>query len=267
MANWRIGFSALALLWLAAVVPPQAIAQCQGLTAVGTVSPLRGHPFQAEVRVAIPGIPPDVITPRERTLNRVSRDSWGRVRVESYDSPFRIATEQKQPTEPYLVFICDPVSPQTLILEPLKKAAYMQKLPVPSTPDSTPATAPRFCDVMLHGEARTRAMQYEPHWDLAHRIIEGVDARGLMDRKPVAFNLGTETGLEDWCSDELGAMVLFNVQSSDGYFVYRAAMTNIQLKEPDATLFSVPPGYIVLDHYVPGPKRSWPVPETRENYR
>ena len=262
MASLRIGFFGLALLWIAAVVPPQAMAQCQGLTAVGTVSPLRGHPFQAEVRVAIPGLPPNVIALRERTSHRVLRDSRGRVRVDSYDSAFRISTDQKQPTEPYLVFICDPASPQMLILEPLKKAAYVQKLPMPSTPDSTPATAPRFCDVTLHGEARTRAMQYEPHWDLAHRIIEGVDARGLMDRKPVAINLGTETGLEDWCSDELGAMVLFNVQSSDGTFVYRAAMINLELKEPDATLFNVPPDYIVLDHFVPGPKRSWLAPQT-----
>lgn len=238
---WVCGVAGLTLSLLAAGSPPLAAAQCGGFTVIGRVNSVTSNPFQAEVNAFTAPETQQASRPEEPKPVRVMRDSQGRVRVDSPAGRFEVQGQSVENAEVDRreIYICDPVSHETIDLDTLNKTATVQKLPPLELQRTRPlmGAVPSFCEVQLHLGTNLPNVEVE---DLGHRTIEGVDARGVMERRS-----SSERRL--WCSDELEAIVLLEMDASEKKGVFHFAMTNIQRTEPAATLFAIPSDYKILE--------------------
>jgi hypothetical protein len=230
----------LALFFLGAGAPPQAVAQCFAANQLGSVNSTIGKPFQAEVHESIPTLDMRLYPYLERK-SLVARDSQGRVRTEVYVGmiEFHPDTGQEVDLTHLVVSICDPVRLQQITIDRRKKTFWVEQLhsPVPQQNELAMKVNPKFCNAQM--DLRT----YPPtqdRQDLGHRNIEGVDVRGVAVRSP---SLDTEI----WCSDELETVVMRETRGGS-----RIAMTNIQTGEPDLALFVVPADYKKLNGFEAG---------------
>jgi hypothetical protein len=232
-------------------------AQC-GWTPLGSIASVPANPFQAEVQVAEAPtenilILDDRVDPaEEQTEAIVARDSQGRVRVETYSGPFSKIDDKAQKTEArhrvITITICNPGAQEMITLDPRDKTARLVKGPTPVSHHIPPskAVAPNFCDGQLQLEAHSQSQmgtQNVSQKDLAHRSIEGVEARGRELWVP-----GLETQL--WCSEELGSMILRKeIATPQIHTIAQHKMTNIRREEPDPSLFMVPPDYKIVSRW------------------
>jgi hypothetical protein len=92
--------------------------------------------------------------------------------------------------------------------------------------------------------------------DLGHRTIEGMDAQGVLTKRPMqnGFTSGTTTSVQEttsetetWCSEELGVVILRVIGTEKKGNTQTISMVNIQRGEPDATLFEIPPDYRIAE--------------------
>ncbi len=226
-------------------------AQC-AWTPLGGVDIVPANPFQAVVQIAfLPTenilILDDRIDPSEEQLYAiVARDSRGWVRVETYNGPFHKIGDKAQETEAryqvITIVTCSPDMMEMITLNPRDKTARVVKMPTPVSRHIPPlkVVAPNFCDAQLQSQISTQNVSQK---DLAHRSIEGVEARGLELWVP-----GVETQL--WCSEELGSMILRKeIATPDRATRVQYKMTNIRREEPDPSLFMVPPDYKIVSRW------------------
>jgi hypothetical protein len=178
----------------------------------------------------------------------IARDVQGRVRIERVTGKYTIKSgpEAGKEVEQHAVIICDPLNEMIIQLDTLNKTAKIFRSAVgPTRRQLRP-----FCD-MNRNLLRFPAFQAA---DLGHRVIEGVDAQGVRTSTPSgesgAGNMTMTTNItarEEWCSDELSAMVLEVLYSGNGGAKTEVVLTKLERREPDAGLFEIPPDYAVSE--------------------
>jgi hypothetical protein len=222
------------------------------------------------------------VTEMTQTLgdgNRISRRVTGRV---YRDGAGRVRREEDRPDGTIAVSIVDPVAGASYRLDPesriawktptdamvnvmraatilQKQRAELEKRAVelqrsaaepPPPPPPPPGMGPGRGGAMVaaRGRGGMETMSAPP---LEHRTIDGIAVEGhSMTRTIPAGEIGNEKPItvanEEWPSAELKVLVM--TRHSDprsGESIYR--LSNIVRAEPDATLFTVPPGYEIRD--------------------
>jgi hypothetical protein len=176
------------------------------------------------------------------------RDAQGRTRVErDVDTAFG-APDPRMQFSP--IVINDPVSGEVIELQPQSKTAIVIKgvaphaIPVPA---DVPPIAVSF--------ARRFYGANDPGWSkpvsLGDKMLNGVRATGTQRQYTIAAgSVGNEKPIvltvEQWYSPELGLIVMKNARASTGgEFAFQ--VENIVRGDPDAALFTIPPGYKVVE--------------------
>jgi len=108
MTRMRL-ITGLTLTLFAAGSYPTATAQCWGMSALGRISSVSGHPFQAEVHMTIEGGTDEKVHLQDVKRELISRDSQGRVRIDMQARQFSPSRDQEQTEEHHCVIIFDPV--------------------------------------------------------------------------------------------------------------------------------------------------------------
>lgn len=234
-----------------------AIAQCspfqQRFENIALVS---SNPFVAEY--ATTGVS-TIVTPAPTLshggLKSVARDSAGRVRIVRSAGKYDVKPPEGSPseTEPESIWICDPATSTFIVLDTANKTATVygrhggtRWITTPAQEQGAPFCT-RFCGLL----DRSRRHKVE---DLGHQLISGYDALGIrihvvpLVAKADGF---TNSSYEElWCSDDLGAVLQQSTasESSTGKGLkQQSTMLNIERREPDASLFQIPPDYTVLE--------------------
>jgi hypothetical protein len=238
------------LVAMAALFSPRpAAAQC-GANILGfdNVAPMPGNPFQAERMVsrAAPALPLTAVL--GRSPERIARDGQGRVRIDRVGGKYTIKSGPEAGTEVDLhtIVICDPVSQTMTQLDSLNKTARIFPS-VNRLATRLPPEPQSMCKRVLAGMLKFPGARSE---DLGHQLIAGVDAEGVRMITPSLRPDVTSNVREEWCSEELGAMVLqvqYSTNAGKTGPKFETAMTNLQRGEPDAALFEIPADYAVSE--------------------
>jgi len=236
--------------------------------------PVQGAPYSATiVNESI-----QTLADGNRIVNRTSgataRDSQGRTRQDTALPPIGNMTADKAP---HMVFINDPVSQTSYTLNLTDKTAH--KMPVPPAPPGASgrvvaganikmlATGPITAGLAAPGlQAEAGTVMYREFIgkdqgqakteDLGSQTIEGVMAQGTRTTRTIpAGEIGNDKPIdvvsEVWTSPELKTIV-YSKRSDPRMGEQTFRLTNIQRAEPDASLFTVPPDFKVLDINEPG---------------
>ena len=86
-------------------------------------------------------------------------------------------------------------------------------------------------------------------------MIQGFDVQGVRittNRVGANGEPLLPTVREEWCSEELGALIVQVMNSPNPGYRREITLMNIERHEPDAALFEIPPDYTVLES-VPEP--------------
>lgn len=256
MSNPRTTFLSFAVLSVALVAAvPRSAAQCSPNSSIDGVAPQPGNPFQAEKVTTLTPEPQShfKLTPRTPPPTLVARDAQGRIRIEFTGGKFRVAEGEGSGTETvqHMIRICDPVGQKTVMLDTLNKTATIHAKAQTTTRSGIVPQGPRslaYCKTFASVQSAGN-IQRE---DLGHQMIEGIDAQGVRTTRPfpamATMDANNSTLVtEDWCSEELGVMILRIQQTGRGEQKRETKLTNFVLGEPDATLFQIPPDYRVVE--------------------
>lgn len=184
------------------------------------------------------------------------RDSEGRTRVEQ-----RLSTIGKWAAAgdaPRIIMIGDPVSGEYYDLDPRTRTAVKnvrlgkamslkQQRDAGETRKRNDAATVTQTVISSDGRKRTES--------LGSQRIEGVEAQGKRTTITIpAGEIGNirpiETTDESWYSPELQTVVMTRRHDPrSGDTTYR--LTNINRRDPDRSLFQVPPGYTIIDRSAP----------------
>jgi hypothetical protein len=230
-----------------------ALAQCSYATLqYGNVSLQRGNPFEAEYSASMSPPPlAGMALPSPPRLHSVARDSEGRVREERAAGKFKVKTADgaESEQEQHLITICDSVTQKMIRLDTLNKTAtIMGPRAVPARPSFPPQRAPQpFCSTYLKRFSSMPRMQSE---DLGSQNISGVEAQGLRTWMVLEATGGSAAQRapsyqDHWCSEEIGAIVMQAFGSSQVGRRSETILKNIVRREPDASLFQIPPDYTI----------------------
>lgn len=167
--------------------------------------------------------------------------------------------EQGQELDQHLIYICDPVGQTLTQIDTLNRTARIThfgpslKL-LPPAPGSNPQSSICATKTRLVSIANSKSE------DLGTQTILGLQAHGtrLILTPSIAPPEGhsvTTTIQDQWCSDDLDAVVLTShsfVHDDKTFRKSQTSLSNLQRTEPDATLFQVPPDYTISE-LVPDP--------------
>jgi hypothetical protein len=252
MRNGMIRILILAAMALATLISARvASAQCSSIGLMARdVGMAPANPFQA-VRTTTRTPPPGPRIPASLMMKPeiVSRDSQGRVRFD------RAAGEVHMETGPdagadlqvRFVTICDPVRGAIVQLDNANRAATIHHLV--SLPESGSSASPTaFCRVP-GSPKNSPNLKFE---DLGHRSIEGFDAVGWRSITTIPVpNSSPAASMqrirEEWCSEELRAVLLEMVSGSLDGPKEEIGLTKIERTEPDPALFQIPSDYTVSE--------------------
>lgn len=242
-------------------LPRHASAQCNaGLPEAQGISLESGIPFQAEYSSQMaPASPVTAALLPQQGARSVSRDSQGRVRIDMFlgkyktKSPDGVTSE----VERHYVSICDPVAKKSIQLDTISKTATIREFLSPPVPPNPPTgeVQQSFCNRYFSSRRHFQEIESQ---DLGNRLIEGFNAHGVRtilmtqaSQKGVMKSMESYT--EEWCSDELGAVVLkvFGTGVASGHR-RETGFTNIVRNEPDSSLFEIPPDYTVVERATEG---------------
>ncbi len=197
-----------------------------------------GEPFTATVSAERTQTLADGNEINRTTNGTIARDSQGRVRRDMTLAAIGAFATSNQ-SAPHAIFINDVVSRTQYILEPNRKIAH---------------------EVRLRGGARVRRERGSSQAggqsagnvttvSLGTQTVNGVEAQGTRYTRTIpAGAIGNEKPIvittERWYSPELQMYVLTKTMDPMRGTDVRQ-LTNIQLGEPDASLFQVPPDYTI----------------------
>jgi hypothetical protein len=247
-------------------LPGLACGQCLGSPEGQGISLEAHNPFEADFSTTL--TPPASSKLVSASVNRpqsVARDSEGRVRVDRFLGKYEMKPPGGEVTqvERYHIAICDPVSEKSMQLDTATKTATVTPFyhsPVPAVPAASEVSQ-SFCSLYF---GQPHHFQQTHPEDLGRRTIEGFDAQGVRVTTTVILSRQGErteatSYAEDWCSDELGAVLLqvFEPLGPHGH-KREVALSNIVRREPDPALFQIPDDYTIVEHQT-GPLRPAPV--------
>lgn len=259
-ANRLLTFTAFAILATLAL-PCVASAQCMlGLPDAQGISTEGGNPFQAEYssQMVLASPATTALVPQQGTRS-VARDSQGRVRMDMFLGKYRTKSPDgaTNEVERHYISICDPVTKKSIQLDTVSKTATIREFlstPVPPNPPPN-ETQQSFCTRYF---SLRRHFQETGSEDLGYRLIDSFNAHGVRtmlvsqaSQKGVLKSVEAYT--EEWCSDELGAVLLKVFATGVGSGHRReTGFANIVRGEPDASLFEIPPDYTVVERATEG---------------
>ena len=219
------------------------------------------NPFQAEYSTT--GLLRNFtgVTAGTRPL-AVARDSQGRVRTDNSAGMYKTKAPDSQQTEVerQIIWICDPVSKNSIQLDTGDKTATIHRpLPRPSRLPPPPVVDDQrsFCTRLLDSR---KALRYTRTEDLGRQIIEGFEAVGLREWPGALRPANAQTQplpsnyTDTWCSDQLGAVILQSHGFVNARFSNKSdtLMQKIQRTEPNPSLFQIPSDYTILEREQPG---------------
>jgi hypothetical protein len=190
----------------------------------------------------------------------VARDSQGRVRTDNSAGMYKAKSPGGQQTEVErrIIWICDPVSKNSIRLDTGDKTATIQRaLPRPPRLPPLPVVDDQrsFCTRLFDSRKGLRFTRTE---DLGRQIIEGFDAVGLREwpgsLRPTNAETHPASSYKDmWCSDQIGAVTLQSHVTANAKFSNKSdtLMRKIQRVEPNPSLFQIPSDYTILEREQP----------------
>jgi hypothetical protein len=240
------------------------------------VEVVKGHPYQADATTETIQTLSDGSHITQKITAHIARDMEGRtVRSQTMNGigPWAPAGE-KQVT---FVTIFDPVAGQHIDYTSESKTAHVLPMPSPNSANAVHATftsaapgpganvvvssdgpPPGAAGGLMIGTATVQGPvpagaapfpSNETTESLGNRSIEGLSAEGTRAKEVIpAGAIGNDKDIvslrESWYSSEL-KVVLASIRNDPRFGEVHYSLANIQLKEPDPSLFQVPAGYTI----------------------
>jgi hypothetical protein len=237
---------------------------------------VKGHPYQADATTETIQTLSDGSHITQKITAHIARDTEGRTmrsQTMSGIGPWAPASE-KQVT---FVTIFDPVAGQHIDYTSEAKTAHVLPMPSPNSLSPVHATFTSAAPspggnvilssdapppgaagglvaggVTVQGPVPAGAAPFpsnETTESLGNRSIEGLSAEGTRAKEVIpAGAIGNDKDIvstrESWYSSEL-KVVLASVRNDPRFGEVHYSLANIQLKEPDPSLFQVPAGYTI----------------------
>jgi len=254
--------SILAFLFSMPVASAQCTRATNGFMNVGVVP---NNPFRAELVTNNEGSLPFLASGSLlQKPQLIARDSQGRVRIERVAGKYKMDSgpDQGQELDQHLIYVCDPVSQTLTQIDTLNRTARIThfghsiKLLPPTT---TPATQSSICAT----KDRLVSIANSKSEDLGNQTILGLQAHGtrLILTPSIAPPEGhsvTTTIQDQWCSDDLDAIVLTShsfVRDNKTFHKSETSLSKLERTEPDATLFQIPPDFTISEFVPNAPPR------------
>jgi hypothetical protein len=213
-----------------------------------------GAPFSASATSETTQMLQDGTTIHRTTSSTLYRDSQGRSRREITLSGFGpLAASGKTHT---MISITDPVAGAHYMLDPENKVARKMTARTHGgngpSPDKTQAFEQKMQE-RLHNDEASGAVKKE---SLGTQAINGVNAEGTRTTRTLpAGQIGNDKPIqivfERWYSSDL-QVVVKSTRTDPRFGTTTYTLTNVQRKEPAASLFTVPADYTVQEGG-PGP--------------
>ena len=240
-----------------------------GMVTKGAGTPVKSAPYSATITTESVQTLGDGTHISQSINGNVARDSEGRVRQ---DTALPSIGNLSATDAPHLVFIQDPVAQTSYTLNLTDKTAQkMPALPPPMNmtaggPDSGgkmivqmsdsvagagPLPGPPPPGIMMQRTFRTADQGKAATEDLGTQTMEGVLVSGVrMTRTIPAGEMGNDRAMsivtEVWTSPDLKTIV-YSKRSDPRMGEQTFQLTNIQRAEPDASLFTVPADFKIVD--------------------
>ncbi len=207
--------------------------------------PVTGAPYSAVETVTESQVLPDGNTIQHTRTSNVSRDSQGRVRIETTE--LRHGPNAQNGTPVTHIMISDPVAHVMREIDPQSKTVHEMTMHGP------PSGQGRGARPQFNRQARTADPNTKDE-DLGTQVVSGESATGKRITHTVpAGSEGNARAMqsvrETWMSPDLKVPVMTKVTDPRRGTVV-TQLTNINRAEPDPTLFQAPAGYTV--HSGPG---------------
>jgi hypothetical protein len=242
-----------------------------GEFARGSAAPVVGAPYLATVRNESVQTLADGNRIVQSSSGTIARDSQGRTRQ---DTMLPLIGNLSAANAPHLIFIHDPVAQTSYTLNLTDKTA--QKMPVPAVPPmppppGAPGPGPDAFYVQATGVATASGQLPPPPMigqkvfltndqgqatteDLGSQTMEGVFVTGVRTTRTIpAGQIGNDKPIsivtEVWTSPDLKTIV-YSKRSDPRMGELTFQLTNITRVEPDASLFTVPADFKLVE----GPK-------------
>ncbi len=205
------------------------------------VTPVPGAPFSAEAEQEMMQVLKDGSPFRRKTSALIARDSQGRIRNERHE--VMPASSPRKPTV-FSVHIYDPATRLSTFLNPGTHIATQRILPNP------PATEPPSNAWLREVGARPSDPNLQVQ-DLGSSVMDGVEVHGFRSILRIPANSsGTGSPVvvtnEYWYSEELHInIVTKHNDPRTGQLTVK--VTQINVNEPGADLFAIPPDYKLVD--------------------
>jgi hypothetical protein len=244
ISAWTLAIGLAAGLSLAA---PGATAQCNpAIPAVDGAGAVPSNPIQAELQTTFVNSQLAKMPIRQPIL--IARNSQGMVRIDRTLGKFKLESGPAAGTEEerHSISICDPETKSWVVMDTLNKTATKSKSIAMQTGMKQESSG-TFCADW----SKIRKMPNTVVENLGHKQISGVDAEGWKFTTQAVTPPGAAEPRgpmvhEEWCSDEIAAIVL-RVQYGRNNMRTEIALVNLQRFEPDPALFQIPPDYTVSE--------------------
>lgn len=237
-----------------------------GMMAKGPGEPVVGAPYSATMTNESVQILADGTRITQTTTGTVARDSQGRTRR---DASLPAIGNLSATDAPHLVFIQDPVAQTAYVLNLTDKIA--QKMPTGQVSINTSGPASGGTKFMMRVEGSVPAGDPPPlppapvmmqrfvandqdkatTEDLGSQTMEGVQASGVRTTRTIpAGEIGNDRPIsivtEVWTSPDLKTIV-YSKRTDPRMGEQTFQLTNITQSEPDASLFTVPADFKIVD--------------------
>jgi hypothetical protein len=202
------------------------------------VTPIAGAPFTAKVDIVSTQTLPDGTSVTRTTINRIARDSSGRI----YNERRSLVPASFKGLPPLLsAHIYDPATRLSIYTAPFTRLARETYLPPPRNPLANPN--------------RPRPTPSIPDQDLGTQEVNGVPMQGIRKSRTFPATMsgtGKEVVVSDeyWYSPELSIYMVIKHEDARSGTQY-VAVTEVDRHEPDPSTFVVPGNYKVVDETPP----------------
>jgi hypothetical protein len=244
-----------------------------GIVSKGQFAPVQGAPYSATITNESIQTLGDGTKITQSMSGSVARDAQGRTRQ---DAPLPVIGNMAAADAPHFVFIQDPVAQAAYTLNLTDKTA--QKMPTPpmpppganvnmsgaaggegkvimqmsgSMPSGGPPPGPPPEGIMLQRTFIASDQGKVTTEDLGTQTMESVQVTGVRTTRTIsAGEIGNDRPItivtEVWTSPDLKAIV-YSKRSDPRMGEQTFQLTNIVRSEPDASLFTVPPDFKIVE--------------------
>jgi hypothetical protein len=218
------------------------------------VTPVAGAPFSAEVEQDMTQLLKDGSSFHRKTAALIARDSQGRIHNERHEV---LPAYSKRKPIVYSVHLYDPETRLNTFLNPSTHIATQRPV------DRPPLTEPPNV-IWSRQVAAEPANPNLKVADLGKSVMDGLEVHGYRSTQTIAAQAsGTDRPVvvtdEYWYSEELHLNLLTNHNDPrTGALVI--TVTQINVNEPDADLFTIPPDYKLIDMTPPDQESPEAVP-------